>query len=378
LAAVVDGCIGAVAGAAGPLVAELSGGLDSAILASALTRGAGARVRAWVNVHAEDPESDERDSARLVAGRLGVPLTELAKPPFAFTETGLRQAPAGLRPSLNGLDDAYDLALAELCREAGARTLLTGQGGDAVFLQMVTPLALLDRRGHPCGRRALTGEALAIARGSRRSLWSVAGSALGARLRPTRRPHVSASPFLAKAVWSSGAAPHPWLDDLQGLDPAKRLHVRALVHAQLAYGESRRGRAADLVHPLLSQPLVETCLGLPVSVLAAGGRGRALARAAFRERLPPAVVDRRAKGDLTAHYGRAIARSLTVLRPFLLEGRLAAEGLLEREALEAALSPEHLIWRGGYAAILQVVVMETWVRGWAERLETHRRARRGG
>ncbi|WP_374572354.1 asparagine synthase-related protein [Phenylobacterium sp.] len=364
LAAVVDGCVGAMGRASGRLAAELSGGLDSAIVASALTRAGDGDVdvAAWINVRAAEPESDERPMARCVASWLGLAVTEMAKSDFAYALEALAAQPLDWRPSLSALDHAHDAAMAALIGELGVDSLMTGQGGDAVFLQMVTPLALCDGSAALSGPGRWLGEALAIARGSRQSVWSVARrAALGgfAAERPV------GSSLLAKSLRAPARRPrHAWLEDLDDVPPAKALHIRALAYAQAAHGGSLRARRADQLHPLLAQPLLETCLALPVSVLTAGGRGRALARSAFSERLPRAILERRAKGDLTAHYGRAIGRSLAALRPFLLDGRLAKAGLLDGAALEAALTAEQLISVGAYAAIQQLMVMEIWARRW--------------
>jgi len=109
---------------------------------------------------------------------------------------------------------------------------------------------------------------------------------------------------------------------------------------------------------------VEYCLATQVIDLTAGGRGRSLARSAYETRLPRATIERRTKGDMTSHYGRAIARSSSVLQSFLLDGRLAGAGFIDRPKLEAALAPEALIWRGDYVDILHLMVMEIWARYW--------------
>ena len=61
---------------------------------------------------------------------------------------------------------------------------------------------------------------------------------------------------------------------------------------------------------------------------------------------------------------RSIARSSSVLQSFLLDGRLARTGFIDRPKLEAALAPEALIWRGDYVEILHLMVMEIWARYW--------------
>jgi asparagine synthase (glutamine-hydrolysing) len=375
LVAAVDGAARAFAAGDPGVIAEISGGLDSAIVASALRRGPALEVKAWTNFYARDPEADERDFARAVAQRLGVGLTEILKPDQTLTCEALEGMPTGLRPSVNGLDRQYDADVVRLAREHGACRVLTGQGGDAVFFQRVTALAAADLRGRGLGAAQWAGVLAAMARSTRRSVWSVGREALWGRLAGVR-PKPAVAPFVSADArrLARRLGPHPWLARGQAVAPAKALQIEALIYASGAYGASERGRRIDLVHPLLSQPVIEACLAIPVADLTWGGRGRALARSAFAARLPAAVTERRSKGDLTAYYGRVLARSLPALRPFLLEGRAAAAGLLDRGVLEAMLTPEHLIWRGDYGALLQLVAAERWLRHWQDRLA----AARGG
>jgi asparagine synthase (glutamine-hydrolysing) len=365
----VDGAARAFAAGDQGVIAEISGGLDSAIVASALRRGPAQAVTAWVNFYARDPEADERVFARAVAERLGVGLTEVLKPDQTLTCEALNGLPTGLRPSVNGLDRQYDADLARLAREHGAGRVLTGQGGDAVFFQRVTALAAVDLCGRGLGAAGWAEVLTAMARGARRSVWSVGREALWGRLAGGRvKPAVAAFVSDDARRLARRCRGHPWLAGGQAVAPAKAQQIEALIYASGAYGASDRGRQVDLVHPLLSQPVIEACLAIPVADLTRGGRGRALARSAFAARLPAAVTERRSKGDVTAYYGRMLARSLPALRPFLLEGRAAAAGLLDRGVLEAMLTPEHLIWRGDYGALLQLVAAERWLRHWQARL----------
>ena len=336
--------------ARGRVLLEVSGGLDSAIVASALRR-AGAEVAGAVNYYVVQPEGDERAFARAVAETCGFPLDEVEKPEAALDLDALRAVSGGLRPALDGIDAHHDLDLAERCRRAGATTLLTGRGGDNVFFQTPTPLIAASGGGGGLGLRGLAD----LARWQGRSVYGLIRAA---------RP--------GPETWSSTPATdgtaHPWLSNLAGLPSAKRLQIASLVGGIAAQSATRRGEVADLRHPLLAQPLLELCLGIPVTRLVQGGRDRGLARDAFADRLPPPVLARRGKGRLSAHYGRIVARSLGELRPLLLEGRLAAAGLIDRADWESALSVESLIWQGGVGRIFGALMVELWVGAWEARI----------
>lgn len=167
----------------------------------------------------------------------------------------------------------------------------------------------------------------------------------------------------------SGADPrHPWLEDWDEFGPAKAMHLAGVVDNVARHGPSELTARIDVRHPLCAQPVIEACLALPAALLTAGGRERGLARLAFRDRLPARIIDRRSKGDMTRIYGRMILGGLDVLRPWLIEGRLAALKVIDPEAADRALTREALVWGGRYSTIMVAAAFESWVRRWEARL----------
>jgi asparagine synthase (glutamine-hydrolysing) len=362
----VDWVVAAFARTSRRILAEVSGGLDSAIVAAALQHTGPSKVVQWLNYHIGEPQGDERVFARAVADQLGLVLTEAFKPQLVLTEDHLMALGGGARPSVAAIDFHYDQDNRARCEALNVDTIMTGQGGDTVFFQTRTPLVAADalRAGLP--PKGLWGVTAGVAGWTRTSIWSVARKAALAGVGLGDRRLWRASPFLSRDLAAQGwpGASHPWLANLDRAPPAKRLQIHGLASAQLFYGDSRRGEIADLIHPLLAQPLVELCLGLPTFDLTRGRRDRALAREAFAGRLPPAVLERRSKGDLTAYYGRMLSRSLTVLRPFLIDGLLARERLVDKAALEAILNPDALIVRDATPDLVELIAIEAWARRW--------------
>lgn len=344
---------------------EISGGLDSAIVGAALM-ASGGEIACGLNYYGGDAQGDERLFARAVAKRLGVALTETPKAPAPLDLAALAERSGDLRPAINGFDHIHDDHVAGLCRERDIGVILTGQGGDNVFFQTPTPLIAADHLP-----QTTLVELTDLARWQGMSVWRLVGDAVQARwTRPTPRPTPNLLTERAREL-AAAAAPHPWLCDLGTVGPAKRLQIESLANALIVHGASRRGEAARLRHPLLAQPLLELCLAIPAVDLTAGGLDRGLARRTFAHRLPQEVAERRTKGRLSAHYGQMIAQSLTVLRPLLLEGRLVGEGLVGADRLEEQLCVDHLIWRGGYGALVNLIMTELWVRTWERRLQRH-------
>lgn len=352
LPALLDACVEAATGKANGVAAEISGGLDSAILASSLAQTCGERMRLWLNYHGADGSGDERAYARDVAGLWSLPLSELLKAPYVYDADLVEGAADGLRPGFHALDAAADVDLAARLKAAGCDRMVSGQGGDMVLFNLPTGVVVADH----LRRAGLAGLAspyvLQVARWTRQSVWRTLAQALA-----------------PGAAWPGEVAArgHPWLAGAADLPPGKRAHIVMLAQKLTTHIENRRGRQAEVLTPFLFQPIVEHCLAIPVPDLTAGGRERALARRAFAERLPASVLNRRDKGEFSAFYSRVVADSLGFLRPYLLQGDLAAQGLLDRERFDAMMTLESLIWRGDSPAIMSAVTVEAWVRCWSRR-----------
>ncbi|MBN9466271.1 asparagine synthase C-terminal domain-containing protein [Brevundimonas sp.] len=361
---VIDLAVTGLVGDRSRLVVEVSGGLDSAIMATSLhaTRVPGPRV--WMNTRGPFPESDERAYAEAVTNRMGVPLTvvERGRDEIALGLDLIH--PRSLRPSLNRLDAAYDRLQAEVCRRLGAEGVLTGKGGDVAFFQTATSAILADQfRDEGIGAVAAS-TAPVLARRLRRSAWRLVRAGLAAAWSPRSYRPPTNSLLAPDLAVESGS--HPWLSDLEGLGPGKRQQIVGFASNLGLHSPSRRTAAADLLHPALSQPVMEAVLATPTYRLTEGGHDRLLARQAFADRLPPELVRRRSKAELGGYYGRVVAANIDRLRPHLLEGRLARQGLIDRGQVEAALSVDHLIWQGGYIELMMLALMESWVAAWSD------------
>jgi asparagine synthase (glutamine-hydrolysing) len=364
----VDSAVAALSADYPRLIAEVSGGLDSAIVAAALAQtGRAPRVVQWLNRRGDRPEGDERGHARAVTERLGVALTTVVKSPAPLIEADIAELGSTVWPAINGIDAARDRDMVERLRSTGAGAMVSGQGGDAVFFQMPSALVAADevrRRGLGALASPLLVE---VARRTRTSVWQVLAEAW-----PRRGPSVQPtqiSPLVSQEVrMGMAGVVHPWARDAAGLSPAKQLQIRAIANAHIYRGDCRRRRVADLIFPLLAQPVVELCLSIPAAVLAGGAHDRRFARAAFADRLPACVRQRRSKGDLTAYFAHLVAASLPTLRPWLLEGCLCEAGVLDRAIVDRALTPQALITAPAASELLCAAAAEAWVRRWQGRV----------
>ena len=353
LVGVVDKAVDGIMRTRRRVVAELSGGLDSAIVAGALQATGHAAQADFVTYYGDEIEGDERSYAEAAARKSGLDLVAVRKPVAALTQAELEPLGLGIRPGLQGVDVAYDREASRRLAAIDADGLITGQGGDSVFFHAPDPRVAADRVRR-IGLRGLSPAYLAaVGRWTRHSAWTVGRLALTGAVDAPR-------------------SPHHWLEDLDDLPPAKRGQVERLVNNQLFWTDCLRARQAPLLNPLLSQPVVEHCLGVPADRLTLGPRDRGLARTAFSERLPIEIRERRSKGDLSVFYGRLIRASLPALRDLLIEGRLAEAGVLDRQQLETDLDDGRLLWSEGANQPLLAAVLETWARHWTSRIADRR------
>jgi asparagine synthase (glutamine-hydrolysing) len=369
LAETMQSTIAGLVGPYGRVVTEVSGGLDSSIVSAGIARaGLASRVVAALHYVGDRREADERSWAAALCDRWDLPLLCAPREGDPFdAELDFAALARDVRPPYAALDPAGDRDMAARLRATRADALVTGKGGDALFFQMPTPHVLSDlwrAGGLGAATHRRNGE---VARWLRRSVWSVWREAAGPLPQSIDAPAVGRFAGWALRELPSGAA-HPWLADLADAPLGKQLQIRALTGTHMAVGNNRRSRAADLVQPLLAQPMMELCLSIPSWELVRGGRDRGLAREAFADWLPDMVAQRRSKGALTSHYARLAAADIPALREHLLDGVLASAGLLDRAEMEAALNTDDLIWKTDVLDLSGAAAVESWVRYWQTRV----------
>ncbi|WP_343699616.1 asparagine synthase-related protein [Caulobacter sp.] len=342
---------------------ELSGGLDSSIVAGALRDDP--RLSAF-NAVSRDAEGDESVFAVEVAAAMGFPLTmETLDPHLARLEPPsheLRPARPGRLGTLSPLNDA----LATHARQVGAQAFIGGMGGDSVFFytNSAAPVAdRLRRRGLSSG---LVQTAFDVARLNNATVWSVADRAWRLALRPDLDLHRGADNAFLTCQGPIQADVHPWMAARpKGAPPGRQRHVASIAYIMgFLDGHAVRDGLAQL-SPLLAQPIVETVLRTPSWFAVDRGRDRAVARRAFKDVLPGSVLRRRSKGAIDRFVYEAILANLTEIGEILAGGLLARQGLLDLpKVAEALATPEQLAGPRGQR-LLALADAEYWARAWS-------------
>jgi len=364
----VRSCTRAWASCYDSLLLRLSGGIDSSILLSCLAPGSTAADVICVNYHSPGVDSDERHYALMTAGRVGRDLI-LRERNLEFRIERVLQiarmpSPVSYVGAMNTSTDA------KLASAHAASAMFTGAGGDALFYEVSRwwPAAdYLHDNGLDAG---FLPAALDAARLGKLSVWRTAALAVREQFHPDlqarlpRRQH----PLLRRDLISAQADEyrflHPALSEGALLPIGKFMQTMALMHPIGYYEPFERESAPELVYPLFSQPLVELCLRLPTYLLARGGRGRALARSAFRADLPAQIANRRAKGGMEEHIKAVLDANIELVRMLLLEGELSRRGMLERSKVEELLSGKPTTLICSPSQVHGLVAVEAWLSRW--------------
>lgn len=367
----VQRCVQAWTGTYAQTMLEISGGLDSAVVAAAGTNG-GAGIRWGINFFTGQLSGDERRFARDISAQTGIKLDEVFMPVGRLGQEDLEGLPVDARPGLSSASLFHERALTKIALDRGATALFTGHGGDALFFQHPTPLIA----GDPSFPRFDIQAHAALAKWSRESVWTVARHAFHLPI-PHRTAGLADEALAGLPIHVDTPAPaSQWAGELNSLPPAKRVQITAIATDRSVIGPSWRSRSLTVIHPLLSQPLVEWAIAADAYRLTLGRRDRALARQAFTGRLPASVLERMGKGVLAQYFGRCLCASVPFLRAFLLDGLLVRNGVLDGKRLEPMLDEDFLMRFDCYAKLRSVILMEHWARVWQGRVEAIRAGRK--
>lgn len=359
----IDRTVAQLADVSGPLAAEVSGGLDSSIVASSLARHDRQRVKLWINAFGAAEEADERRFAAALGDMLGFQPESVPHVTAPMDEEWLSVISNGYRPGLNALDRPHDLDWVRRLSTAEIKGLMTGRGGDTILLQRATGDVFSDLWRARGWRSLWSRDAQELAASNEVSMWTLARQA-----RRRTHPPLQISHPMLPSLPEAGPG-HPWLEEWDMFGPAKAFQIAGIADSVSRHASSELTRVIDVRNPLCAQPVIEVCLALPAPLLTTGGRDRGLARRAFEHRIPKEIIDRRSKGDMTRIYGRMILANLDFFRPWLIEGRLAALGVIDATATDQTLTHEALLWRGKYSTIILAAAFEGWVRAWERHVD---------
>ena len=340
------------------ILLELSGGLDSSIIGTCL-RDTAANV-ACSTLVTPVPGADERAYASLIADNLGAELRienlSIESSMFSFVD-----AADPVRPGVGALQYAIDTVMGAAGDALMVNSAFSGGGGDTVFGYLRTAAPAVDafkERGFCAGLRTIHDLAVL----HQCTVWRALQLTLRKRLRKHQPPYQPDASFLVPSMLHENMMDHPWHHAPADALPGDRERIFELAGNQIFIDYSPRRAKRFFRMPLLSQPVVEACLRTPSWMWISEGQNRAVARAAFADRLPAAIVSRRSKGTFMSYLGEVYQHNKGQMLDFLLSGNLRSHGILDPGALErfigASLPPRDR----SFTRILDLCRVENWSR----------------
>jgi asparagine synthase (glutamine-hydrolysing) len=358
-----------------PACAELSGGLDSSSIVCmadsiAKERSDGPR-RPTTFTYTHPGSADEKYVQAVERARSLTSIRlDLEAYPFVALDQPGNAAPAWwgprfteLRPQLAGI---------------GAGTFLTGQLGDFIMGNMLDDSEqAVDylREGHWLGAAREAYEwsrALGIpiypllwrVLRTAYSPWTAAFESSDVNLAPRRYARVhSLAPRFLKGVSLNPAGRLPernWRE----ARPGRRSRFRALSDIL----DSRSLQAPEALqhisysHPYAHRPLVEFMLTIPPAEVCRPGEPRRLMRRAFKDILPPAVLQRRSKAAYTQSFRQALIPLATEMLSQPGQIRLVAHGYVDGHSVSERLARFLQGLDCNEMQLRQLLLFEFWLR----------------
>ncbi|MGE9115678.1 asparagine synthase-related protein, partial [Escherichia coli] len=106
------------------------------------------------------------------------------------------------------------------------------------------------------------------------------------------------------------------------------------------------------------------CLKIPSWMWCRGGVNRAVARDAFRNRLPSEIIERTPKGSFDRLAIELIEQQGREIEDLLCGGFLSDAGLLRTDEIRRALRQPGMYDDLAWARILALLDVEAWCRSW--------------
>lgn len=340
------------------ILLELSGGLDSSIISACLMNS---RTHVCCcTLTTPIPGSDERAYAKVMSDLLGA---DLLVQELLFEHANPFPPPPyrSVAPRITMLHDIVDRAIGSVAELENVQSLYSGGGGDTVFcyLSGAAPAADAMRDG---GLWRFFAAIQDLATMHQCTVWQAGKLALKKLLRPARPSNAADYSFLSQSTRPSAPERHPWLDAPPGALPGDKQRISDLAGTQIFRDGAPRASSRALRLPLLSQPVIEACLRVPTWMWIQGGRNRSIARAAFSDRLPDLILNRRSKGGFVSFCGGVYERNKSAMLEFLAQGRLHESGLLDIDALIHFINTPLPSRDHSFMRIFDLCMIESWVR----------------
>jgi asparagine synthase (glutamine-hydrolysing) len=376
----------------GPLWSELSGGLDSSsivCMAQEIYKAGEADNRgftAFTMTFDESKKVDERNWSKLVVDKYGLNIEYFSADQYWLLKDVDERTAYWDEPTPKGLITASLRASAARVVQRGVRVLLTGIGGDQVFMGgTLNPIHFADllRRFR---WKQLSRE---LARWQPFLNLPFARVFLNNCVKPLLNPNTMIDPFYAKywrpATWIAPAfSKRTHLADLMSdgflprryMSPANQRQYLMIMRTPAALIRGRlMSPVIELRCPFLYRPLLEFAMGIPMDQkVRPGADTRSIVRRGMSGVLPDQIRDRKNKTVFDQHTYVGINREWSRIESLLNSPRVAELGVVDQQKFRQALELMRVGHSENIYQLISVLSLELWLRA-SEQFEGQREDR---
>jgi asparagine synthase (glutamine-hydrolysing) len=358
-----------------PILAELSGGLDSSsvvCVATDLMRRRSVPATNLTGVSFVWNNSLDVPFIREVAFHCGIECRDILTqevPIISERQVG-DVMPEPFQPLRK--------SIASMARDLNAKTILTGQAGDLLMGNWFDDSLQVSKSLRSFHLERACSEALAWSKLLRRPVYEIGWQAVKASLPPALSPSQMYSAvdgsYAPKSIETSLTNSFHertrdndfFSNSWKYAPPERRKHFRTLTTMlelrQLQIPEPLQH--LDYTHPFAHRPLVEYLMSLPANILCRPGEPRRLMRSAFSDYWPVKLRERRSKGVFNTPWQsalRPLARELVRAEQLHVVDR----GFVDRASLHSRLERLCLGLDCNEYQLRQIIMLELWLRNHA-------------
>jgi len=358
-----------------PVIAELSGGLDSSsvvCVATDLMRRGAVPASRLTGVSFVWQKSLDVPFIRDVATHCGIECLDISTQAVPIiTESQVGDAmPEPFQPLRK--------SIATTARQLNAKTILTGQAGDLMMGNWFDDSLQVAKSLRGFRLKRAFSEAIEWSKLLRHPVYKIGWQAFKAALPPALSPaqiyFAADGSYAPKSIETSlttsfrertdvSNSENYFSDSWKYAPPERRKHFRTLTTMlevrQLQIPEPLQH--LNYTHPFAHRPLVEFLMSVPANILCAPGEPRKLMRSAFSDYWPAKLRDRRSKGVFNTPWQAAL-RPLVKVLTGAKQLQVVEQGIVDRASVTARLERLSHGLECNEHQLRQIIMLELWLR----------------
>lgn len=332
---VVIDCISCWGNEYNNILLNLSGGLDSSLVATILRKHTNTNIYG-LNLCFDSELGNEERYARDVSNMYEFPHFVFKMEENKFNlEDKLSIYPIQYKPLKYGLGfEILDKEL-EILEKYSIDSIFSGCAGDVLF-QTKNSIFIAQDYFRDNGLKGYLSTAIRTAELTNNTIWAVFKKTAAYILFGSRRYAYEGKIDKGicnekyKEIIDNKYLSHPWIENISHINNGKKFQIFCLADSQNFYTNFYTSNFVDNLHPLLSQPIMEYCLSIPSYILTPQLISRGLIREAFKDYLPESIYRRRTKSGVGSYYADIVEDNFNNITEILCNGNLVKKDIISK------------------------------------------------